>query len=180
MIGVIPNPKKEITIPRSISEVRPAIEGINFLEPKYKVYKKDDVLNLYVFEATEFLSVGVFIDVSLKKISEDTSEVCVEISRKIGTFNQSHEVSLANGHISKIFSLISEGIQKPELIMQQKNDAEKAKEELQNKLKNNEKKRQEQRLNSPFLFYSKEIFSWLIIAAIALAFLYFGYIIFTS
>jgi preprotein translocase subunit SecF len=53
---------------------------------------------------------GVLIDINLSSITEDKTTIDIEIRRKVGTFNQSHEVTSANNHIAKIIELFSKGI----------------------------------------------------------------------
>ena len=70
---------------------------------KYKFSKANEIFNQYTFESSEFLSLGVYVDINLNKITEDKTEITVEIRRKIGTFNQSYEITNANEHIEKTF-----------------------------------------------------------------------------
>jgi hypothetical protein len=64
MIGVIPNPKKTFQIEKPISEVRQAIEHLTLFTTKYKLFKANPTLNQFTFEASEFLSLGVYIDLN--------------------------------------------------------------------------------------------------------------------
>jgi hypothetical protein len=108
MLGAIPNPKKNITIDFPIKKLKDTILFIPLTkDKKYKFTSKNDVLNLYTFEATEFLSLGVYIDISLSEVSENKTSIEIEVRRKIGAFDQAHEVSNANQHITKILELIS-------------------------------------------------------------------------
>ena len=107
MIGALPNPKKTITIDFPISKLNQTIVLIPLKDKTYKFTSKNDVFNLYTFEATELLSLGVFIDISLSEISENKTTIEIEIRRKIGVFDKSHEINNANTHISKILELIS-------------------------------------------------------------------------
>ena len=56
----------------------------------------------------EFLSLGVYIDISVSSISDTKCKIEIEVSRKIGAFDQSYEVSKANDHIANIATLMSE------------------------------------------------------------------------
>lgn len=69
---------------------------------------KNDVLKTFRFEATELLSFGVYIDISISSISDTKSKIEIEISRKIGAFDQSYEIANANDHITKITTILSE------------------------------------------------------------------------
>lgn len=110
MIGAISNPKKSLVIDFSIEKLKSTVEFIPLLNPKYKFSSKNEILNSYTFEALEFLSLGIFADLSFSKQDESRTEITIEIRRKIGAFDQAHEVSKANEHIAKIFELISQCI----------------------------------------------------------------------
>lgn len=110
MIGAIPNPKKSLVIDFSMEKIKSTIEFIPLLNSKYKFSSKNEILNSYIFEALEFLSLGIFADISLSKIDDKRTEITIEIRRKIGAFDQAHEVSKANDHIAAIFELISKCI----------------------------------------------------------------------
>ena len=107
MIGVIPNPKKVFTIPFSISETYNALKSIPNLNTKYSLNKLNETFNSCVFETTELLSLGVYIDFNLNEISENKTEVTIEVRRKLGSFDKSHEVTLANNHIADLVDTLS-------------------------------------------------------------------------
>ena len=52
----------------------------------------------------------MFIDFNLSSISENKTEITVEIRRKVGSFDQSHEITNANKHIEAIVDNLSKGI----------------------------------------------------------------------
>lgn len=110
MLGTIPNPKKTIAVDYSLEKVKIGIERITKQAKKYEFEKSNPVFNQYTFKATETLSLGVFIDINLSSISNDKTEITIEIRRKIGSFDQAHEVQKANEHISKLFDVIAKGI----------------------------------------------------------------------
>ncbi len=110
MIGVIPNPKKTITIDFPLDKVKVSIERVEKLDKKYKFTKSNPIFNQTTFEATEFLSLGVYIDINLSSVNENKTEITIEIRRKIGSFDQSHEVSNANKHIDTMFEIIGKGL----------------------------------------------------------------------
>ncbi len=110
MLGAIPNPKKTLVIDFSIEKIKSTIEFIPLLNSKYKFSSKNEILNSYIFEALEFLSLGIFADISLSKLDDNRTEITIEIRRKIGAFDQAHEVSRANDHIATVFELISKCI----------------------------------------------------------------------
>lgn len=110
MIGTIPNPQKSILIESDSQSIKKVIPLISLLNPKYKSTESDDILKQYTFEATEFLSLGVYIDINLSDESENKTKVSIEVKRKVGAFDKAHEVQYGNEHIDKIFKLISKGL----------------------------------------------------------------------
>ncbi len=56
------------------------------------------------------MSLGVYIDINCSSLTESKTEITIEVRRKVGSFNQSHEVTLANTHIVKITDLIAESV----------------------------------------------------------------------
>ncbi len=110
MINAIPNPKKSLTIDYSMGNSKKGTERISIISDKYKLVNRNDIVNQFTFDALEFLSLGVFIDINLSSITENKTTIDIEIRRKVGTFNQAHEVTNANNHITKIIELFSKGI----------------------------------------------------------------------
>ncbi|WP_211196215.1 FxLYD domain-containing protein [Flavobacterium sp. H122] len=103
----IPSPKKTTQVDFPIERVKLSVLNINLINDKYKFTTSNEIFNQYTYEALEFLSLGVYIDINLNRLSEDKTEISVEIRRKLGTFNQSHEVTKANEHLVKIFDCIA-------------------------------------------------------------------------
>lgn len=103
----IPNPKKSTQVDFPIERVKTSVLNIALINDKYKFSSSNEIFNQYTYEALEFLSLGVFIDINLNKLGEDKTEIIVEVRRKIGTFNQSHEVTNANNHLTKIYECIA-------------------------------------------------------------------------
>ena len=106
----IPNPQKKLIIDFSIEQVKHGVSHLHLVNSNYKLSKTNEVFNQYTFEALEFLSLGVFIDINLSSISEKKTEISIEVRRKVGTFNQSHEVTNANNHIQTIIEMLSKSI----------------------------------------------------------------------
>jgi hypothetical protein len=178
MIGVIPNPKKSFQIERDIEEVKLAIEHMHLFTKDYKYYKSNTVLNMVTYEATEFLSVGVYIDITYFTINEHRTEITIEIRRKIGTFNQSHEVTLANTHLMKISELFSESIsidqnERLERVRQIETDKQNKIDEQNQKLENAKREAELERLNNPILYYTKQVLYIIGTILIITVFLYF-------
>lgn len=103
----IPNPKKTLTVPVNISKVADLIQAIPSVEKSYKFTKGNDAFKIYTLEAYEFLSLGIFADFSLNEVSEGKTEITLEIRRKLGAFDEWHEVNRANKHLEKLFDTLA-------------------------------------------------------------------------
>lgn len=106
-VFAIPNPRKTMQVDFSMDKVKNAVKNISLLNPKYRLSSINEGFNQYTYESFEFLSLGVYIDIQLNSINSEKTEINVEIRRKVGTFNQSHEVTNANNHIVNIFNYLS-------------------------------------------------------------------------
>lgn len=106
-VFAIPNPKKSTIVDFPLEKIKQSVQNISSVNNKYKFTKANEIFNQYTYEALEFLSLGIFADINLNSISENKTEITVEIRRKIGSFNQAHEVTKANEHIDKIFAAIA-------------------------------------------------------------------------
>jgi hypothetical protein len=109
-VFAIPNPKKILTIDFSIEQVKKGVNNLYLIDNKYKLFNSNEIFNQYTFDLLEFLSLGVYIDINLSSINENKTELTIEVRRKIGTFDQSHEVTKANNHIQLIIDLLSKCI----------------------------------------------------------------------
>lgn len=107
-VFAIPNPKKSTIVDFPLERIKLSVQNINLVNKNYKFTKSNEIFNQYTFEALEFLSLGVYVDVNLNSISEFKTEITVEVRRKVGSFNQPHEVTKANEHLSKIFESIAQ------------------------------------------------------------------------
>jgi hypothetical protein len=171
MIGVLPNPKRSFQIEKPVAEVKTALEHLPLYTTKYKLYKANPTLNQFTFEASEFLSLGVYIDINYFLVNDIRTEVVIEIRRKIGSFDQSHEVSLANTHIETITDLISTSLNSDHSIklgeMQQQADEQQQKaDDRQQKIEEAKIKVQEEKENNPALYYVKQGLLWLLSAGL--------------
>lgn len=107
----LPNPKKTITIDFSIEQVMSSIPRIHIAsDTKYRVEEINAVFNQVILECLEFLSLGVYIDFNLVKKSETSTEVTIEIRRKIGSFDTDVEIQKANYHFKDLVNHLSEVI----------------------------------------------------------------------
>lgn len=107
----LPNPKKTITIDFSIEQVMSSIPRIHIAsDTKYRVEEVNATFNQVTLECLEFLSLGVYIDFNLVKKSETSTEITIEIRRKIGSFDTDVEVQRANYHFKDLVNHLSEVI----------------------------------------------------------------------
>lgn len=106
-VFAIPNPKKTIQVDFPLEKVKLGVKNINLINTKYHFETSNEIFNQYTYRASEFLSIGVYIDINLNKLSEDKTEITVEIRRKLGSFNHAHEITYANEHLMSIIDSIS-------------------------------------------------------------------------
>lgn len=107
-VFAIPNPKKILSVDFPIDKVRESVKNISVLSSKYKFNSSNEIFNQYTYESYEFLSLGVYIDINLNSVTDHKTEITIEIRRKLGTFNESHEVTHANNHIVNIINYIAQ------------------------------------------------------------------------
>ena len=107
-VFAIPNPKKSIVVDLPLKKVTNSVKNISILNAKYKFHSSNEIFNQYTFESFEFLSLGMYADINLNSISENKTEITIEIRRKIGSFNQSSEISNANRHITNLTNYIAQ------------------------------------------------------------------------
>lgn len=113
MIGAIANPTKKVTIDFTMSQVKDAVLSIPKVFKKYRVQSQNPMFNQYTLEASEFLSLGVFIDINLNEVSPTKTEINIEVRRKLGAFDNWVEVQNANEHIQNIINAISKALTSP-------------------------------------------------------------------
>lgn len=106
-VFAIPNPKRSTIVDFPIERIKHSVLNINLINNKYKLSKANEIFNQYTYEAFEFLSLGIFADINLNSLAENKTEITVEVRRKMGSFNQAHEVTKAHEHLDKIFSCIA-------------------------------------------------------------------------
>jgi len=74
---------------------------------KYKITKTNDIFKQITLEALELLSLGVYIDFNLTKINDNSTEITIEIRRKIGSFDNSVEIQNASNHFDILVQELS-------------------------------------------------------------------------
>jgi hypothetical protein len=107
MIGAIANPTKKVTIDFPISRVKDAVRNISKVYKKYTMEKENPMFNQFTLQASEFLSLGVFIDINLSEQDDNRTEINIEVRRKMGAFDEWIEVQNANQHIQNIIDALS-------------------------------------------------------------------------
>jgi hypothetical protein len=106
---MIQNPKKTITVDFSIEKVKSSIPKIYITsDGKYRVNNQNNILNEITLECFEGLSLGVYIDFNMVKLSDTSTEITIEIRRKIGSFDNSIELQNANYHFQDLTKYLSE------------------------------------------------------------------------
>jgi hypothetical protein len=113
MIGAIANPTKKVTIDFPMSQVKDAVLTTPKVFKKYRVESQNPMFNQYTLEASEFLSLGVFIDINLTEVTPNKTEISIEVRRKLGAFDNWVEVQNANEHIQNIITAISKALTSP-------------------------------------------------------------------
>lgn len=106
-VFAIPNPKKTLNVDIPLGRVKESVKNITLLNSKYKFHSSNEIFNQYTYESYEFLSLGIYIDINLNSISENKTEIVLEIRRKLGTFNESYEVTYANQHIVNMVNYVA-------------------------------------------------------------------------
>ncbi len=92
----------------SLDRIKECAKNITLINSKYRLFSSNEIFNQFTYESFEFLSLGVYIDINLNSVSDNKTEISIEIRRKIGTFNESHEVTHANDHIVNIVNYLSQ------------------------------------------------------------------------
>ena len=119
MIGAIPNPTRELTVPFANEQVQSALSNLSkFMigsgEGAYNQHSYDSIIGQVELMKTEFLSAGVSIVVAAHAVSETQTKVNIEVRRVIGSFDEWYEVSRAKEHIDKVVSSLSKLLANPE------------------------------------------------------------------
>jgi hypothetical protein len=113
MIGAIPNPTKKVTIDFPLNKVKEGILNLPKMFKKYRLEKQNPMFNQYTLDGSEFLSLGVYIDFNLTSVTDNRTDVAIEVRRKLGAFDNWVEVQNANEHIQKIMDGLSKILTSP-------------------------------------------------------------------
>ena len=114
MNTAIANPTKSLSLNFPVDVVKDVVKNlVNHLSSKgYNGYTKeidDDIISRYKFAKSEFLSLGSYINIMID--GDDTkTTVSIEMSRKMGAYDNWVEVSNANRQMTEILEAISYGL----------------------------------------------------------------------
>jgi len=91
----ISNPQKEVQVNSSIETVRKGIKNIPTVAKGAKLIIENDFMGFYQFEivGNSIFSVGVFLELSIHRVSETMCEIKFECRRKIGWIDDGMEAS---------------------------------------------------------------------------------------
>jgi len=112
MIGAIPNPTRELTVPFANNQVQSALSNLSKYmigsgAGAYNQENYDNVIGQVELTKTEFLSAGVSIVVAAHAVSDAQTKVNIEVRRRIGSFDEWYEVSKAKDHIDTVVKSLS-------------------------------------------------------------------------
>jgi hypothetical protein len=117
--GMLPNPNKTITVNVPIEKVEEIVEYLptHILKEHlglggYYFKSKEKIFNDVVFEIMggELMSLGVIISITLSKITENSTQIDIEIRRAHGAFDRAIEVQKASEHMQNILKGLSFGV----------------------------------------------------------------------
>lgn len=120
MLNSIPNPTKSFSVNNSQSDVKQAMSNLSTYlgmadTPGYQVDHFDEAIGELRLRKTEFLSLGVVVVINANFVNETTTNISIEVQRAFGSFDQMHEVTLANNHINLMTQTLSSLLQNPSM-----------------------------------------------------------------
>lgn len=107
-VYAIPNPRKTLIVDFPLERVRESVKNVPALNTKYRFTSSNEIFNQYTYESYKSLNLGIYIDINLNSISDNKTEISIEIRPKLGTFNEPHDVTNANDHIVNIINYIAQ------------------------------------------------------------------------
>jgi len=121
MIGVIPNPKRELTVQFSNEQVQLAMSNLskflvgtgvgNYVQEDY-----DSVIGQLELSKTEFMSLGVSILITANPVNDQQTKLEVEVRRQLGSFDKDYEVTQAKRHLDNVVKGLSSLLSDPSSI----------------------------------------------------------------
>lgn len=120
MRNSIPNPTKSFSVNFSHEDVKKAMSNLQIYlgmadAPGYQIDHFDEAIGELRLRKTEFLSLGVVIVINANFVNETTTNISIEVQRVFGTFDQMHEVTLANRHLNLMTQTLSSLLQNPSM-----------------------------------------------------------------
>jgi hypothetical protein len=114
MNTAIANPTKSLSLNFPVDVVKDVVKNlVNHLSAKgYNGYTKetdDDIISRYKFAKSEFLSLGSYVNIMIDGNDTKTT-VSIEMSRKMGAYDDWVEVSNANRQMTEVLEAISYGL----------------------------------------------------------------------
>jgi hypothetical protein len=104
---MLPNPVKSTTVNFPIYKLDEAVRNISVVDKRFKLIKSNPAFNQYIYEISEFLSLGANVFIDLNEITSEKTEIKMEVRRVVGTFNHAHEVQRASEHTDKLLEVIA-------------------------------------------------------------------------
>ena len=110
MYGAISNPTKSLQVDFPLNYTYYAAMHIGLFDTSFIHNSHNDILKSMVFSKYELASMGVYIDIQVSSITENKTQINIEVRRKYGSFDETYEVTNANRHIQSVMELISKSL----------------------------------------------------------------------
>lgn len=106
---MIQNPKKTITVEKNIESVKNVVKNLHKIYTSIdKIFEENELINEYHYHIKEGMySMGSKVIFNLRKLDESSTEISIEIMRMVGSYNQGHEVSIANNEMTAITTALN-------------------------------------------------------------------------
>lgn len=110
--GMISNPERSVTVDMSLDAVRKRVKNLykvyRSIDKSYTDNKEDDFMNIYQYKINDGgLSFGTRAVISLKRETDTTTTIEVELQRMVGSYDTDSEVTEANKQMNAIFEGLS-------------------------------------------------------------------------
>ena len=110
--GMISNPKRSVSVEMGIDALKKRIRNLHkvykSIDMNYPENKEDDFTNTFQYKIKDGgLSFGTRAIIMLKRESDTTTTIEVELQRIVGSYDTDHEVSQANEQLNAIFNGLS-------------------------------------------------------------------------
>lgn len=110
--GMISNPKRSVSVEMGIDALKKRIRNLykvyKSIDMSYPENKEDDFTNTFQYKIKDGgLSFGTRAIITLKRESDTTTTIDVELQRMVGSYDTDAEVSQANEQLNAIFNGLS-------------------------------------------------------------------------